>query len=682
MKLREIEIAGFRGFRNRVSIPLGEGFTVITGRNGSGKTTVCDAIEFVLTGKLRRFVSSQREKRERGDITEKGERIEDYLWWRGKGPAPAKNLRLAFLDEQGKVIAREYEPGTSKPDHLEFLYEADQTPPDPLELICQTAILRDEHITTLSTDLRETERFEFVNAAIGVSELVAIERRAGAIVAQCAEEMKRLETSYQTYRDDVARLTSEITEVKGAARMPAEVSLESLLKDVSARLGVEARETSGVLNLLRTNIISFRREIERLEKLHINVEQYASLLSKAKQLADQTRIAEENLRLAEAKLQEVARARSEADDRLRKALEAAPIQSGLAILVEQGTRISLLDGKCPLCGSKIGQADFDAHISEIRDDIARHSSQLAVLTKSQADESIKYSVLKREFDSQSIEARRAKAELESLNQMSVRISEEAKELNVETTQESISSTLENKRNRLKDFQSHLDALEAFEAGDRLIELQHQRDDAEKLADDLAKRIEFMARVSQGARAASDTTKRISREVIENRLAAMNPLLSELYARLKPHVAYDEVKYRMRGDVLRFLRLEVGEDINPRFTFSSGQRRALGLAFLLAVYLTRPWCRLKTLVLDDPVQHVDDYRALHLAEVLGSVRQLGHQVICTVEDSALANLLCRRLRSSEAQEGLLVELGFSPEQGVTLQKATPVGPLPSRILLSA
>ena len=44
-----------------------------------------------------------------------------------------------------------------------------------------------------------------------------------------------------------------------------------------------------------------------------------------------------------------------------------------------------------------------------------------------------------------------------------------------------------------------------------------------------------------------------------------------------------------------------EDVqNPSFVFSSGQRRTAGLAFLIAIFLSRSWCKLKTLVLDDPV----------------------------------------------------------------------------------
>ena len=114
-------------------------------------------------------------------------------------------------------------------------------------------------------------------------------------------------------------------------------------------------------------------------------------------------------------------------------------------------------------------------------------------------------------------------------------------------------------------------------------------------------------------------------------------------------------------------------MNPRYTFSSGQRRAIGLAFLLAVHLSRPWCRLRTLILDDPVQHIDDFRALHLVEVLSAVRRLGQQIICAVEDEELAELMCRRVRSARDGEGLLVRMGYRTGEGAVVESARAVTP---------
>ncbi len=146
------------------------------------------------------------------------------------------------------------------------------------------------------------------------------------------------------------------------------------------------------------------------------------------------------------------------------------------------------------------------------------------------------------------------------------------------------------------------------------------------------------------------------DYVDEKLAELEPLLVELYKRLQPHRGWRTIKYAVRGDVRRMLSLKVGEDeLDPVFVFSSGQRRAAGLAFLLSVYAARSWCNLKTLLLDDPVQHIDDFRAVHLVEILAALRRQDHQIICSVEDSALAELLCRRLASSKEGEGMHLKL---------------------------
>jgi ABC-type hemin transport system ATPase subunit len=120
-------------------------------------------------------------------------------------------------------------------------------------------------------------------------------------------------------------------------------------------------------------------------------------------------------------------------------------------------------------------------------------------------------------------------------------------------------------------------------------------------------------------------------------------------------------------VRRFLTLQVGEELNPQFLFSSGQRRATGLAFLLSVNLSLAWSRWRTILLDDPVQHVDDFRTVHLAELAAQLVSEGRQIICAVEDAALADLLCRRLPVDRPGAAKRITLG--PDADGALTKLT-------------
>ena len=132
---------------------------------------------------------------------------------------------------------------------------------------------------------------------------------------------------------------------------------------------------------------------------------------------------------------------------------------------------------------------------------------------------------------------------------------------------------------------------------------------------------------------------------------------------------------------RFLRFQVGGELNPQFIFSSGQRRATGLAFLLSVNLSLAWSRWRTILLDDPVQHVDDFRSIHLAEVMAQLTASGRQIICAVEDAALADLLCRRLPARDGAQGRRVTLGPDQDGAMAKLRDDVLVPLPHLALLT-
>ena len=192
----------------------------------------------------------------------------------------------------------------------------------------------------------------------------------------------------------------------------------------------------------------------------------------------------------------------------------------------------------------------------------------------------------------------------------------------------------------------------------------------------------MARVVETrAKSLLDAAQRASGETLVRRLERIGPLLAELYRRLRPHHIWRDIDYKVPGDVRRFLKLEVGESLNPQFLFSSGQRRATGIAFLLSVYLSTSWRRLNTLILDDPVQHIDDFRAIHLAEVLAQLRATGLQIVCAVEDSALADLLCRRMATGDPAQGRRITLGLSKEGDLGVLRNERVRPFLQSVLSS-
>jgi DNA repair exonuclease SbcCD ATPase subunit len=225
-------------------------------------------------------------------------------------------------------------------------------------------------------------------------------------------------------------------------------------------------------------------------------------------------------------------------------------------------------------------------------------------------------------------------------------------------------------------------LETSNAIDQVKSLETRVVQLRERADHEAAKLSAVEHGVEAARQIKDASKTVANQILMEQFDTVMPLLKELYRRLRPHADWTEIESDFGGKVRGSLNFVVGDGHNPQFLFSSGQRRAAGLAFLLAVHLSRPWCSWNSLLLDDPVQHIDDYRALNLVEVLAAIRRTNRQVIVAVEDSALADLLCRRLRSETTAIGRIFELGTSKSGAAEIAMSRDVYPMPRLVLRAA
>lgn len=222
-------------------------------------------------------------------------------------------------------------------------------------------------------------------------------------------------------------------------------------------------------------------------------------------------------------------------------------------------------------------------------------------------------------------------------------------------------------------------LGASDAVERVRNLEARVTELRRQAESTAADVADAERVVETARQIDNAARTVSNEILEEQFDTVMPLLKELYRRLRPHANWIEIDSDFGGKVRGTLNFMVGDGRNPQFLFSSGQRRATGLAFLLAVHLSRPWCLWRSLLLDDPVQHIDDYRALNLVEVLAAIRRSGRQVIVSVEDIALADLLCRRLTSTDTQSGRRYDLTVGLEGQAIVETELDISPMSRNVL---
>ena len=682
MKLSKVKIAGFRGIKECIELDIPQGFLVITGRNGSGKSTICDAIEYAITGEIRLHTSHK----------ERGESIQDYVWWRGDGTPEECYVTISFTNADGEEIEISRTPDNVRVSNdieiQSFLTDQELAPPNCLQQLCKTTIIRDEEITNLSLDITEAQRFEFVQSAIGTFDFTCIENKADKAQNLLKEKDSNIVSQYESIRKDISDITSRLSEAK------AEASKESDIKNaitiINSISGDNEEVVAEPLKVAKKAISVLRNQTDNLIVVLNDLKSIFNRLSEIKTDEFKKKIAEIRKLISESEkqLSGVDQEINEYDKVIAVHEKEKPILTSLAQLHEHGLRLGLKNGCCPLCGSKILDQEYEYHLIEVEQQINKASVELSKLIGNRTN-----AYNKREAIISEIEITRRKlSELttneevieEELNNLRLK----AEKFNFNITQSEdfdttrLSIHIEKNTKLIRELELAMKTLEASRAYESLLDLEKELDIKKQLYSKIDTQMSKVKHAENKVKESIGIIKRVSGELVDERLAELSPLISELYLRLRPHIIWREINYYIRGDVRHFKGFEVEGGLNPSFMFSSGQRRAAGLAFLLAVHLSRTWCLLQTLILDDPVQHVDDYRALHLSEVLSGIRLLDRQIICTVEDQALANLLCRRLRCTAIGEGNLVDMAYDPKVGVHISKTNMIRPMSSQVLLSA
>lgn len=678
MKLAFIEIAGFRGFKDKARFDLPGGFVVLTGCNGVGKSTVLDAVDFVLTGTINKYAVKSA----------KGGGLDDHIWWVGEGSPESQYVAVGLVDESGEefVITRSRERGleTSADDIARWLCREPPAQAWP-ETLMQTTLIRDETIASLSLDLPEQARAAAVRAAIGGLAGPDHSKRTGVLLRAATDAKAAQDGRVAAAQAELGRALSALTEARSVAERQADVAeAEQILRTLASDLASTPGERAETLR---------RRVVDRKQSIPV----LSEALARAEDLQADRLYFESEAGLAEiaaARVEHTAarQAKGRADENLAGArrLETAEREgdafaSRMVALLDHGEALGLQSGHCPLCDAVRSSDEFAAAIAAARSKLSARGAGAA-----RAAAAIEQARLAVEQAETALVA--AEQRVEGLEARRNRLSRETEDVAATFARWHIAASpsepgsvrrlLLQRQEETARLEHALFILETSSAHDRVTALEGRVEQLRAQLDDETAKLTAAERAVEATRQIDHAVREVANQVLTEQFDTVMPLLKELYQRLRPHTDWREIETDFGGQVRASLNFTVGDRRNPQFLFSSGQRRAAGVAFLLAIHLSRPWCRLRSLLLDDPVQHIDDYRALNLVEVLSAVRRTGRQVIVAVEDPALADVLCRRLRSTTLEAGRRFELSTAKNGSAAIEQEVDIFPLPREILRKA
>jgi DNA repair exonuclease SbcCD ATPase subunit len=575
--------------------------------------------------------------------------------------------------------SRESGPDFKVSELADVLSAADEHSEDWPRILMQTSLLRDETISSLSLDQAEQARATAVQSAIGGLTGKDNSKRTTAILNAAKSIRDVAESRSVSLQQDLSRALSAVSEARSLAERSQDLAkAETTLRHLEPNVPSSSHYAADIRDRIQVR----RNAIARLSDA---LEIRGSQPEIQNEAADEIPILQARIDLLTKEVSDLSGEHTVALLEVMHAQEGDTFAAEMLALLDHGENVGLLDGHCPLCDAARSNSEFVEAIAEAKARLQDRTVAIAVANSRLSELANKLDVAQTSLNDRS-EALRViterHARISELNERVGTCRSEAAALLSSAAQGGAEDVLLRSQEELarlvQAFETHETSslTDLVSTAEKRLELIRSQVETEAL------RLHSAERACETAKQIDAAAKLINTQILNERFDTVLPLLKELYRRLRPHIEWREIETDFGGKVKASLNFSVGDGCNPQFLFSSGQRRAAGLAFLLAIHLSRPWCKWQSLLLDDPVQHIDDYRALNLVEVLSAIRRASRQVVVVVENEALADMLSRRLRAVDSEPGAVIRMAMTPDGAAGVEGIRPVGTLSNSILKTA
>lgn len=691
-RLRSVTVSGFRAFTKEATFDLGADVVVLAGPNGSGKTSFFDSILWALSGDLPRFADRKP------DIVS--------LF----APSGHARVELAMEDATGEHIAIVRSVTRGEPAKLSVRTASEQFEGNSADnyiwqrfwpAALQTQDSRAAFCTafTRSTYLQQDLVREFIEGDSDESRFAVLSELVGA--ARLAEFLRTLESSRNAWSRTRTAHESAFNDAQTRVR-DIETRLERL-QEAGESAGIEARWTTwwssvselqpqiaipafGTVEAVRavsealSVLQAERRATERRRR------DGAALLSEwSSRLArtNEPRHSIEALRVKQAaiaseletKKQQLSAAQEAAQQERISLTETRERDAELRSLATLALRH--VDGEtCPVCG-QAHEPSKTRHRLEVR--LQRDDEPLPLEPEPLSELAAQVAAAETLLADSVLEILRAERAEADQREWEVELKTRLVEMQQEP--DSNPAQLDLLLKALADRERV--AADLFQEGEQLaLVLARSAEAAQRTElrqqltaarEDVAQRgsaLESHQRAGNLASEILDAGRAATREVVDDRMRRIEPLVERIYARMDPHPAFTKIRLgtsypRGRGRVQALVADPTSglQDKDPYTLFSSSQLNALAVSIFLGLNLGAAEAPLALAMLDDPLQSLDDVNLLGLVDTLRRTKAL-RQLILSTHDRRLANLLERKLRpvGDDRATHVYVFDGWTPNEG--------------------
>lgn len=679
-----LEVEGFRGFRLPAHFNLGASALIVHGPNGTGKTSFFDAIQWLLLGdlpRLRALRMRQTDEYIKNAYSNEPARVSSEFLVRGQvirasrtGDRSGNDLSLQIDNERIDSTAAE--------SRLEELL-ATGTGTSLTESLFSSALLQQDNLRYVLT-ASPGDRFEQMSTLLGLSSLERFEADAvqTAKVQDLAMKLARKNAAdAQEMLDSVHREVA-VDEEEERALPAAEALLAGLADDLGHLLGagfdVEVPTAPGQVSglsktagLLEGCLRSLLENLRRLEQMQVNLpaETEEVLLSERDRRAAGHAEAREALGIRSAAVESLQRvlaaARRDADQLSQLVALATPLLGDRCPVCEQeidadAVRAQLLDRAAAAGGLNVVQNELTAALA------ARDEAKEAVAAAGNALEVVESQrVVRSEWR---LGRQVADEEWRQLTGMPgpLRLTRPPDD-DLDSQVRLVVSMLEAVSAARRSVDATSSALAALARGSRLSGLREKLELAQERATAAKSALGTAARDAIAAETLSKASTKARLQVIKRRVAALQPLVDDIYSRFEPHPTFQRFQFeselfRNKGTMSPRAEDEAsGVTVSPSLAFSSAQTNMTALTYFLALGWATGERAMPFVCLDDPLQDMDDVNVLAFADLARHLRE-DRQLILATHERRFAALLRRKLapRADDERLRVITFTGWSRE----------------------
>lgn len=686
--IRRVTIEAFRGFRDRQEFDIDASAVIVAGPNGTGKTSFFDALQWALIGRIERLESVRARSTVEHVVNQyrldSRASVEVELTvggnqFRIRRVGDHRKTTLKFGDADGRTIF-----GEDAESELKTILAPN--PGVTLEMALATSGLLQQDVMRAVLQARPADRYRHISMVLGLSELEDFETAAkdAAKKAATASETARAERDVASTALGDARARLQRSEEQQLLRVP----VEAVLDEVRQLLGQAhplLRVDSGEALRSEAGVSALASDVGRLaEEVRDVVDAHQALVAQRASIDPEP--APDAIVAASAAVAAAKAASDSSAEGVRSA--RAAFDAGQRASEEMArlaaAAIPLLTSLCPVCGQAIDpeqvEQDLRSHAStsetllglqEALDAAVRHESDESAQHRAAVESAT--SVTETDATWRTLKDRQA-----SLDRAFAGLAAHGRRVRVDAPN---LEALAAGAGRLSDYLTTarrrlLEAADVIAQSSSTGVVERSAAEVNSFQETLDSRVRRLEELSQRATLAknlADASIEARVEVTEQRFRAIQPLVADIFSRLDPHPAFKTIEFEVdtyykKGTTTPLVR-DVVENVraDPLVIFSTSQANIAALSYFLAMGWTAGERAMPFVLLDDPLQSMDDVNVLGFSDLCRHVRA-SRQLLISTHERRLSGLLERKLAPrSEFTQTLVLEFVGWDRSGPTVQR---------------